>query len=317
MTSKPNSSAKPILLVVAGVLLLAAALVIWNQRGDGVEGQPQVATNPFASLNLKDPKPSFLLLQFVAEKGGDDITRQFSIDWLNEQARLRQPLKPQEESWLLSMLEAGGHKDWKMSYKHWLFNDAFSVLHMAQDQERLTGLIKDLALTREDKTMRLYALQHIEVQRSAGNLVDELADQMHASLLALASEDQSEVAGTALVNLIAWDGPEAVPSKELIDLALDISADTLRGDDIRVTALHAVGEHSLALARAMAPDTNQPVHVRKASIAWIGKYGSEADTKILKQIAQENFRVAQAANPALAAIHKRKGGNPTRKLIGL
>lgn len=317
MSQKPNSPTKSILLIVAAILLLAVVVVIWDQRGGD---DPQVSiskTDPFASLNLKDPTPSYLLLQYVAKHGGDPYTRQFSIDWLSEQARLRQALKPDQEKWLFSMIENGGHKDWEIGYKQWLYNDSFNVLHMGNDQERLTNLLQDLALKHEDKTMRLYALQHIEIQRSLGHLVDELADEVHASLLTLAREEQSEVAGTALVNLIAWDGEETAPSKELIDLALGIAADTLRTDDIRVTALHAVGEYSLTLARAMASDASQPVHVRKASIAWMGQYGNEEDVATLQQLAKENFRIAQAAQPALAAIESRKSGKAARTLIEL
>lgn len=309
-------STKPALLLMAGVLLLAAGVFIWRQGG--VSNQTaQPTADPYASLDLKDPKPSFLLLQYVAAHGGDQYTRQFSIDWLSEQARLRQPLKPDQENWLYSMIEAGGHKNWEIGYKLWLFNDAFNCLHMANDQNRLTHLLQDLALHHEDKTMRLYALQHLEIQRSRGHLEGDLANQVHASLINLARDDQSEVAGTALVNLLSWDGPEIPPFTELVDLALDIAADTLRSDDIRVTALHAVGQHSLTLARALAPDTTQSVHVRKAAIAWMGKYGNETDNETLKQLAQENFRIAQAAKPALAAIKSRKNGEPARTLIKL
>ena len=42
--------------------------------------------------------------------------------------------------------------------------------------------------------------------------------------------------------------------------------------------------------------------VIKASIACIGKFGVPSDTEILQQLATENFRIAQAAKPALKAI---------------
>ncbi len=305
------------MLIVAGLCLVAAAFVVWPQLRKPADSGKVAGRDPSAGLNLKDPQPSYLLLQYVTDKGGNEVTRQMAIDWLSEQARLRQALKPEQEAWLFSMIEGGGHKDWGIGYKQWIFNEAFNVLHMAKDQKRLTHLLEGLALKHEDKTMRLYALQHIELQRGQGHLVGERAEQIYASLVRLAREDQSEVAGTALVNLIAWEGPEAEPSKDLIDLALDMAAETQRADDIRVTALHAVGAHSLALARTLAPDTIQPVQVRKAAIAWIGKYGSDGDAEALKQLAQENFRIAQAANPAFQAIEARQDGKPARERIEL
>ncbi len=317
MSDSSTNIRKPVLLIAAGALLLVAALIFWNQR-NGVTDQPvQAAINSYEDLNLEDPQPSFLLLQYVADKGGDSITRQFSIDWLSEQSRLRIQLKPDQEKWLFAMLESGGHPDWDMNYKQWLFNDAFNVLHMAKDQKRLTKLLKSLALTHEDKTMRLYALQHIEQQRLRGHLVGELAEDMRATLRKLVYDKQSEVVGTALVNLIAWDGPKSEPSSELIGLALELAADTQRTNDIRVTALHAVGKHSLDLARRIAPDTKQIVHVRKAAIATIGEHGNQEDLALLEQLKAENFRIAQAAEPALKALQARKNGKADSSLIPL
>jgi hypothetical protein len=56
-------------------------------------------------------------------------------------------------------------------------------------------------------------------------------------------------------------------------------------------------------------DATQPMLVRKASIACIGKFGVPSDTEILQQLATENFRIAQAAKPALEAITDRESNN--------
>ena len=317
MSQKPNRLTKPILLLAAAIVVLGVAVVIWDQRGGDNPQTQKPETNSYTGLNLEDPKPSFALLQYVADEGGDEILRQMAIDWLSEQYRARTQLVSRQEEWVFSMLESGGHPGWEIGYKLWLFNDAFNVLHNARDQKRLTELLKGLALTHSDKTMRLYALQHIELQRSVGHLVGPMADEIRATLIELAYDPQSEVAGTALVNLTLWDGEETKPSQDLIDLALEIAADTQRTDDIRVTALHAIKEHSLQLSRKLATDLEQSVHVRKAAIGWMGQYGSESDTEALQKLAQENFRIAQAANPALEAIRNRKNGKPTRTLIQL
>ncbi len=317
MSQKPKTSTKPILLLMAAIVVLGVGVVIWDQRDiEEVEVQ-RAAVDPYASIDFEDPKASFALLQYVSNEGGDEILQDLAIDWLSEQYRGRNQLQPRQEEWLFSMLEDGGHSDWEISYKLWLFNDAFNVLHNARNQERLTTLLKGLALTHDAKDMRLYALQHIELQRSVGHLTGPLAEEIRGTLKTLAYDPQSEVAGTALVNLTLWDGKETPPTQDLIDLALELAADTQRTDDIRVTALHAVNEHSIELSRKLATDLEQSIHVRKAAIAWIGKYGSESDTETLQSLAQENYRISQAAKPAIEAISSRKNGQPARTLIQL
>ena len=317
MSQKPNSLNKPILLLAAAIVIVTVVVVVWGRREAEDTHVQRPLLDPYASIDFEDPKASFALLQFVANEGGDEILQDLAIDWLSEQYRGRTQLQPRQEEWLFSMLEDGGHSDWEIGYKLWLFNDAFNVLHNARDQERLTALLKGLALTHEAKDMRLYALQHIELQRSVGHLTGPLAEEIRGTLKTLAYDPQSEVAGTALVNLTLWEGKETPPSQDLINLALELAADTQRTDDIRVTALHSVHEHSLELSRKLATDLKQSVHVRKAAIAWMGKYGSEADADTLRELAQENFRIAQAAKPALEAINSRKNGKPARTLIEL
>lgn len=315
--SQSISRIKIVLPIVAGACLLGVGFVVWNQVRQSDNSAPVAQQDPFSRLDLDDPTPSFLSLQYVAEHGGDAITREMAIKWLDTQSRLREPLRPEQENWLFSMIERGGHADWEIDYKLWIFNSGFNCLHMASDQERYTRLLQELSTSHVDKTMRLYALQHIGLQRGQGHLVDELAQQVRTTLQKLAYDEESVVAGTALVNLIACDGSETESSEELIQLALKLAADPKRSDDIRVTALHSIGQQSLQLSRDLAVDTSQPIHVRKAAIAWIGKHGSEADTEVLQQLARENFRVAQAAGPALDAIRHRAKKTEPRTLISL
>jgi hypothetical protein len=242
------------------------------------------------------------MLRYVADRGGDQHQRKFAIDWLAEQARLRLAPKADQETWLLSVLEKGGHPDWDIETQLWTFNDSFSYLHLGKEHERLTAILQDLALKHPHPTMRLYALQHIDIQRSIGNLTGPIAEKTHEMLHQLAQETDGEVAGTALVSLVNWEGPETPPSEALVKLANQLAGDTARTVDVRVTAMHAVGHQTLELARTLATDLSQPIHVRKAAIACIGHHGSEADTSSLKQLAQENFRIAQAAEPALKTI---------------
>jgi hypothetical protein len=246
------------------------------------------------------------MLRYVAERGGDVHQRKFAIEWLDEQTRLQIAPKPDQEKWLLSVIGKGGHPDWDIETQLWIFNNAFNYLHLGKEHEALTKHLQNLALKHPHKTMRLYALQHIDLQRSSGNLTSAIAEEVQTTLLELAQASESEVAGSALVALVNWNGPESAPSEKLIQLANQLAADTARPVDIRVTAIHAVGHHTLELARTLATDLTQPVLVRKAAIACIGKHGSESDTAALQQLAQENFRIAQAAEPALQSIRQSK-----------
>ena len=316
MSSSKSKLTKSTLLIAIGVPILVLALVIWMKSGGG-DPPPQVEADPFADINPSELQPSFLLVRYVAAKGGDEFHRNGAIEWLSEQARLHQPLRPEQEDMVFGMIESDGHPDWEMAYKQWLFNDAFNCLRMADDQARLTRLLLELALDHEDSTLRLYALQHLDLQRSSGRLPDAMADQVVAALTTMAQDGSSPVAGTALVNLTTWEGRDTQPGQSLVDLALEIAADSSRADGIRVTALHSIDEHSLPLARDLAPDTKQPVHVRKAAIALIGEHGAETDVALLKQLADENFRIAQAAKPALEAIRVRGEQAEPRTLISL
>lgn len=314
MTPTSNSLNKPILLLVAAMVGLGVSVVIWKQS-ETVTGSPHPQMNRFDHLNLEQPEPSFLLLRYVAEKGGDEFQRRQAIQWLSDRARLRRALSPEQNEWLLKMVESGGHADWDMEETLWTFNNAFNVLHLGKDQHGLSRLLLDLAVNHQDKTMRNYAVQHIEVQRGRGKLEGTLADELHASLVGLAQEDEGEVVGAALLALANWGGPDAPASEELIDLALKVAADAGLATEVRVTALHATGEHALELSRTIAPDTSQPIHMRKAAIGCIGQHGTEDDTQTLSQLAGENFRIAQAAVPAIEGIRHRATKPAPRQLI--
>ena len=304
MSDSSTNIRKPVLLIAAGLLVFGGVAFIWQQQGKQEIPTAKVADS-FSNLDLEELTASYQMLRYVVERGGDEHQRKFAIEWLDEQTRLKIPPKPDQETWLLSVIEKGGHPDWDIEAKLWIFNDAFAYLHLGNQHERLTAILQNLALKHPHITMRLYALQHIDIQRSVGNLTGPHADKTYEILEQLAKESDGKVAGSALVALTNWDGPKVPPSEKLVKLALQLAADTNRTVDVRITAIHAVGNGALELARTLATDLTQPVMIRKASIACIGKYGTESDTASLKQLAKENFRIAQAAEPALAAITNR------------
>ena len=301
---------KRVLFIAAGLLLTAGVAFILKQQGNPEKTITTQTADPYANFLLEEPSASYQMLRYVAERGGDEHQRKFAIQWLDEQARLKIAPKPDQEAWLLSVIEKGGHSDWDIETQLWIFNNAFNYLHNGKEHAALTKHLQNLALKHPHKTMRLYALQHIDLQRSIGNLTGPMAEEVHSNLHQLAQAADSEVAGSALVVLVNWDGRDSKPSEKIIALANQLAGDNTRTTDIRVTAIHAVGEHTLALARTLATDLTQPIQVRKAAIACIGQHGSEADTATLNQLAKENFRIAQAAEPALKTIRHRTA-NPT------
>jgi hypothetical protein len=304
MSQSSNSSRKPILLALAGVLLLGAVAFLWQQQGKQ-EKPIGKAEDPFTNFNADEPVASYQMLRYVAERGGDEHQRKFAIEWLDEQTRLRLAPKAEQEAWLLSVIEKGGHPDWDIETQLWIFNNSFNYLHLGKEHDALNKHLQHLALKHPHTTMRLYALQHINLQRSIGNLTGPAADETFTLLQKLAQASESEVAGSALVALVNWEGPNSKPSEKLIALALELTGDNARTVDIRVTAMHAVGNNALTLARTLATDLTQPIQVRKAAIACIGNHGTESDTIALQQLTKENFRIAQAAEPALKSIRHR------------
>ena len=286
-------------------VVVVFALTVWVRQSGGSASAPMPTVDLFVGLNLTDPDCSYQAVRHAAETGGNPRTREVAIIWLDRQSRRHLSLNSEQEVWLLDKLADNGHATWEPEYRFLFFNSAFNVLHLGRHQEDLTRQLQKLSFEAPEKTMRLYALQHIAVQRSFGHLTGQLAEEVRASLFSLASQPSSAVAGSALSALIDWDGIETTPDPQLITLALNIAKDQSCEVDVRVAALHSAREQSLPLARQLAPDIDQPVPLRKAAIGSIGMHGEASDCVNLETFRSENFRLAQAAEPALRAIEKR------------
>lgn len=291
-------------LALASALIVVGGLVGWFQHNDQHHRSAAAAPDPFAALDLEDPQSSYLVVRHAVETGGTPRTRELAVAWLDRQMRRQLPLNTDQEKWLIAHLQSNGHASWDSEYRFLFFNSAFNLLQLGGQQEEFSRLMEKLAVDAPEKTMRLYALQHIAVQRASGHLSGPRADEIRATLNALASQPGSPVAGTAIFNLIGWDGPETRPDPQVIALTLKIAEDSSYAVDVRVSALHAAAQASLALARRLAPDTAQPIQLRKAAIANIGRYGNESDSAVLEKLTAENFRIAQAAEPALQTLRK-------------
>lgn len=97
----------------------------------------------------------------------------------------------------------------------------------------------------------------------------------------------------------------------LLDLSRAIAADTARPIDVRVTALHAIGDDPgvLDLARAIAPDRSQPLLLRKTALNLIGRHGQKQDLEVLRLCSRESPRLAQAGDPAARSLQDRIAGH--------
>jgi len=306
-------------LLLAGglVLVVAAIFTIWKLKESqppAVVSKPPASAGTYPGLDLEDPAPSFETLRYAAETGGDPRTREMAIVWLDQQALLELPPSIELEIWLLDMLEANGNPGWDAEYRLWLFNSAFNVLHFGRNQEAFTRLLQKLALHDEVRTMRLYALQHIGIQRERYNLDGPLAEGIHSMLGEMAVASDSSVAGSAIRLLAEWDGRDAA-SPQVLDTAVQIAADSTRPVDVRVTALHAADSQGLSLARQLAVDGTQPVILRKAAIACIGSHGGSEDFPDLEKLSGESSRIAQAARPALQSIRDRLANPDAPELV--
>lgn len=305
MTSRPHTCWKRKGLPIVGCLFLAAGVGFVIYQGQKPASSPDAPSSSYLTPDLRDPAISFDTLRYTADTGGNENTRAHAIVWLDQQSRTMQPLSPRQEAWMLDMLTAGGHAQWDKDYKFWVFNSAFNTLHLGPRQADLTKLLAHLAVHDPEKTMRLYALQHLEVQRSNGRLTGALAGEIRSMLLRMVAAPASEEAGLALRFLAEWDGANAPAQSDVIHQSLRLAADASRSVDIRVTAIHTSGSAALDLARSMARDATQPVLLRKASIALIGNHGGESDMAGLHKLSAESSRLAQAADPAAQAIHHR------------
>lgn len=305
---KISNKIQRFVLCFAATACVAISVFYFHQK----KSHPEQTSTPIVShapshygIDLSDPQPSFGILRYVDENPADDITRSQAIVWLDEQARAGKPLPSNQESYLLAMLEQGGNADWHIEYKLWLFNSAFNVLHHSLDPKPLSKILLQPAATHPHRTMRLYALQHIGMQRGADRLTGTLADQARDLLMRQSGEADPEVCGSAIHLLLTWNQDQTEAEPDLIAHALEIVTSPTRPIDARITALHAAERHALATARTIAADSSHPILFSKAAIALMGKHGSENDLAALQAFAEENFRLAQAADPARTAIEHR------------
>ena len=306
-TTQPSRHPRRLVALAAcGVLVATAAWMVWHARGPDspvIDSADEQSAAP--AIDLNDPPESYDTFLHVRQTGGCRLTRAAAIGWLDVHTRQRRALPADQAHHLMDVLRTGGHEAWEAGYRQHLYNSAFNALHLCDIAEDLTHLLHDLARHDDDRVMRLYALQHIGMQRESGQLKNPLAGEIHATLQQIAASPESDVAGTAIHLLTEWDGRAADAPPSVLELAAHSAADRSRPVDVRVSAIHSAGAAALGTARAIAADTTEPVILRKAAIARIGHHGDQGDRATLKTLGAESARLAQAADPALESLQNR------------
>jgi hypothetical protein len=306
-----------LILVILAVTTCAAAYFLF------IKPAPQVkAIKPPAHVSLtdntdrNDPSESYETFIHVLNTGGCENTRPAAIAWLDRFATQNLILPESQATAVIAMIENDSHPNWDQGYRQHIFNSAFNALHLCPTGETLTRQLLRLAEHDSDRTMRLYAMQHLGIQRRIGHLPDgALATATHKMFTKIANQPREETSGYALEVLTNWNGENATQDPNIIRLALATAADTSRPNDVRISALLAAGKASLELARQLAADSTQPIHLRKTAAACLGEYGDESDLVILRKLSGESSRLAQAADPANQNIRQRLTNPKTPKLI--
>jgi len=248
----------------------------------------------------------------VLGHGGTSPELEEAIGFLDTVARLGKGLEEHQRAALLAALERGAPA--KMADGSWshIFNSACNALATARPvtDEALLSLLERVALDDPRLVMRLYALQHLGYRYDAASPASQ--QRLRDLVQRLLADPASKAAGTALVLWRRWEQTAGPGTLSSLDLSRAMAADAGRPADVRVTALHAIGDDPgvLDLARVIAPDRTQPILLRKAALNLIGRHGEAGDLTVLRQCSGENPRLAQAGDPAARSIKDRLAGHP-------
>lgn len=297
------------LAVLAGAAMIT--FVVWK-TGGGVPGPAAGPAEPVAAATGSPPPPGFVKMLDVFARGGTALELGDAFACLDAVAQADTGLAPAWRDALHAAMERGTPEGMAEGPWSHLFNCGCNAMETGPGpvDERHIALLERVAVDDPRLVMRLYALQHLGVcYEPAG---PDTKERLRALVQKLLDDPATETAGTALVLWRQWNAAGEPGKPAPLEPARAIAADTTRPVDVRVSALHSIGDdpRSLDLARAIAPDKSQPVVLRKAALNLIGRHGGENDLTTLRQCSGESPRLAQAGDPAAQAIGDRLAGKP-------
>jgi hypothetical protein len=247
----------------------------------------------------------------VMTRGGTALELAEAIETLDTVTRLGRVLPDDAHAALLSAMERGAPGAMNEGAWSHLFNCACNALAVGQStpDETFIALLERIAVDDPRLVMRLYALQHLGVRYDTATPACQ--ERLRSLVRRMLAAPDCQTAGTALVLWRRWEKSAGPGGISLLDLSRAIAADTARPIDVRVTALHAIGDDPgvLDLARAIAPDRSQPLLLRKTALNLIGRHGQKQDLEVLRLCSRENPRLAQAGDPAARSLQDRIAGH--------
>jgi hypothetical protein len=295
------------LSVVAGCV--AIAIVAWKISALGRHGasMPASPAAPGGTVAKVEPDALDPVLAVFAG-GGTALELGDAIGVLDTMTRTHKRLTPGQRTALIEALVRGTPA--AMSDGAWshIFDSACNTLALTAPDHALLKMLEHVALNDSRLVMRLYALQHLGRHYAAASPASQ--QRLRSLVQGLLLDPSSKTAGTALVLWRQWESAAEPGQIPAIEMSRAIAADAGRPVDVRVSALHVVGQDPsvLDLARTLAKDRVQPVILRKAALNLIGRHGTLDDLPLLRVCSRESARLAQAGEPAVRVLQDRLAG---------
>ncbi|MDR2513286.1 MAG: hypothetical protein LBD01_05785 [Puniceicoccales bacterium] len=136
---------------------------------------------------------------------------------------------------------------------------------------------------------------------------DAVRRQILDALIEAGSDTRITMSGTALLTLSRLPSEAGLGAHELGAMAVRVIGNTAIPWQDKITALHVAADaadaRALAQARIWAVDKTQPIMLRMASFAVMGKRGDASDKPLLERYAQSGeFRLRTASRAALKKL---------------
>lgn len=309
-------------------LLVGAALCLAGCK----EGEKKEITASRAPELVRQESKQAPVLPAILELGRKMKEGQTAYDAVRQgMFSLPRALSRHDATALLDLLMAPPAPGWNELGWAAIVNDGLNVLRQGANQPE--AFIERLLECHRDENrlvvLRDYALQHFGTQLAVyyhdpqGNGKKlfpkaEVRQQVEEALKKALEPGNGTTMGTAcnvaddIITACKASGtPAPFSAEELCHSCKEIVLSPAENIHARITALGMLGRHesptALKEARLWMMDAGQPVLLRAAAIAYVGKFPEEADRAALNTLAAEtDLRLAQPAKKSLARLEGRR-----------